>query len=138
MLQVHLRGPNAQLPTRSSALAAGYDLYSAESVSIPPRMRKLISTEVSISVPPGTYGRIAPRSGMSVRGVDIGAGVIDADYAGEVKVLLINNGEADYEVESGNRIAQLILEKHAIADVCAVEFVQPTERGENGFGSSGL
>ena len=70
--------------------------------------------------------------------MDIGAGVIDADYAGEVKVLLINNGEADYEVQSGNRIAQLILEKHAIADVCAVEFVQPTERGENGFGSSGL
>lgn len=137
MLQVKLRGPNGQTPTRGSALAAGYDLYSAETTCIPPNTRKLISTELSITLPPGTYGRIAPRSGMSVKNIDVGAGVIDADYTGEIKVLLINNGECEYEIKSGNRIAQLILEKHAIADVCVVEFIESSERGEQGFGSSG-
>lgn len=74
---------------------------------------------------------------MSVKNIDVGAGVIDADYTGEIKVLLINNGECEYEIKSGNRIAQLILEKHAIADVCVVEFIESSERGEQGFGSSG-
>ena len=74
---------------------------------------------------------------MSVKGIDVGAGVIDPDYTGEVKILLINNSESDYPIKPGDRIAQLILEKHAIVDVITTEFVESSDRGENGFGSTG-
>ena len=138
MLQIRIRGPNGKNPTRGSALAAGYDLYSAVNVTLSSKTRQLIGTELSITVPPGVYGRIAPRSGMSVKCIDIGAGVVDADYTGEIKVLLINNGESDFEVQIGDRIGQLILEKHVIADMLTVDFLKETERGECGFGSSGV
>jgi len=137
MLQVYMRGDNGTMPTRGSALAAGYDIYSAESVIIPPHTRHAVHTEISIQVPPGTYGRLAPRSGLSIRGIDLGAGVIDADYRGEVKVLLINNADSEFEVTKGHRIAQLILEKHAVVDACAMTQLDPSERGEGGFGSTG-
>jgi dUTP pyrophosphatase len=73
-------------------MITSYDLYNAQDVFIPASKRFLISTELSILVLKGTYGRIAPRSGLSLKGIDVGAGVIDSDYTGEVKILLINNG----------------------------------------------
>ncbi|KAF2859062.1 dUTP diphosphatase [Piedraia hortae CBS 480.64] len=137
-LQVKLLAPSAKPPTRGSAFAAGYDLYASRSISIPARGRVLVDTDISIAVPLGTYGRVAPRSGLaSKHGIDTGAGVIDADYRGPVKVLLFNLSEEDFRVEVGDRVAQLILEKIETPEVAVVEMLQTTVRGEGGFGSTG-
>lgn len=128
----------ATLPARGSAGAAGYDLASAEATIVPAGTRQLVSTGLSIALPAGVYGRVAPRSGLaSKRAVDVGAGVVDQDYRGEVKVLLVNNGDGDLMVAVGDRIAQLILEKFEIADVVEVDELDVTERGAGGFGSTG-
>ena len=80
-LQIHLLTPKGKIPTRSTSEAAGYDLYSSEDIKVPPSTRILVSTDIAIQVPPGTYGRIASQSGLSVKNcIDIGAGVIDKDY----------------------------------------------------------
>jgi dUTP pyrophosphatase len=92
--------PTAQLPTRGSSLAAGYDLYASASSVVPAGGKALVSTGLSIAVPEGTYGRVAPRSGLASKwGIHTGAGVVDADYRGEVFVLLFNLGEKDLEGE---------------------------------------
>ncbi|KAM0788930.1 Deoxyuridine 5'-triphosphate nucleotidohydrolase [Microbotryomycetes sp. NB124-2] len=128
----------ARLPTRGSALAAGYDLYSAEAKVVPARGKALISTGLSIAVPEGTYGRVAPRSGLASKFmIDTGAGVIDADYRGIVHVLLFNLSDKDYEVTEGDRVAQLILEKIETPEVTEVESLSETVRGAGGFGSTG-
>ncbi|KAF8558801.1 dUTP diphosphatase [Imleria badia] len=128
----------AKLPTRGSQLAAGYDLYSAEKKIIPARGKALIDTQLSIAVPIGTYGRVAPRSGLASKFmIDTGAGVIDADYRGTVFVLLFNLSDQDFEVQEGDRIAQLIIEKICNPDVLEVESLDETLRGVNGFGSTG-
>lgn len=98
---------------------------------------------MAIVCPEGTYGRIAPRSGLAVKsGISTGAGVIDADYRGEVKVLLFNHSDADFNIEKGDRIAQLILERIytpeiEVLDDNAWEVENNTERGAGGFGSTG-
>lgn len=128
----------AKLPTRGSALAAGYDLYSAEKKIIPARGKALVDTQLSIAVPAGTYGRVAPRSGLASKFmIDTGAGVIDADYRGIVFVLLFNLSDQDFTVEEGDRVAQLILERIITPDVLEVEDLDATVRGEGGFGSTG-
>jgi len=128
----------ARLPTRGSALAAGYDLYSAEKKVIPAHGKALVDTQISIAVPPGTYGRVAPRSGLASKFmIDTGAGVIDADYRGVVFVLLFNLSDKDFQVEEGDRIAQLIIEKIYTPDVVEVDDLEETTRGASGFGSTG-
>ncbi|KAI9753650.1 MAG: hypothetical protein M4579_005059 [Chaenotheca gracillima] len=151
-LLVKRLGPTAKLPTRGSAFAAGYDVYSAHDTSIPARGKALVDTEISIAVPAGTCmlqipllnlpidlpnrastepsdadlphrtadGRIAPRSGLASKNfIDTGAGVIDADYRGQVKVLLFNHGETDFQ------------------EVEEVEELEASVRGAGGFGSTG-
>jgi dUTP pyrophosphatase len=96
-----------------SVNAAGYDMFASEPTTIPAHGKKLVSTGVSMAIPVGNYGRIAPRSGLACKNfIDVGAGVIDADYRGELKVLLFNFGETDFQVAEGDRIAQLIIEKY--------------------------
>ena len=120
-LRVQRRSSIARLPTRGSANAAGYDLYSAEAKIVRARGRALVDTQLSIAVPPGTYGRVAPRSGLASRlSIDVGAGVIDADYRGVVYVLLVNHSENDFEVSVGDRIAQLLLERVSTPPVLEV------------------
>ena len=88
---------DAIIPIKGSTKAAGHDLFSTEDIVIPTRGQAIVGTGVSIGLPEGTYGRIAPRSGLAVRhGINIGAGVIDADYTGELKVLLLNQGATNY------------------------------------------
>ncbi|ORY91504.1 dUTPase-like protein [Leucosporidium creatinivorum] len=128
----------AKTPTRGSALAAGYDLYSAVTKTIPARGKALVSTDLAIAVPEGTYGRVAPRSGLASKFmIDTGAGVIDADYRGTVHVLLFNLSDVDYEVTEGDRVAQLILERIVTPEVVEVESLTETVRGGGGFGSTG-
>jgi len=129
---------HAQLPTRGSAFAAGYDIYAAKEAFIPGHGKHLIETDISIAVPEGTYGRIAPRSGLaSKHHIDVGAGVIDADYRGPLKVLLFNFGPAEFAVRKGDRIAQLVLERIYTPEVVEVEELEESVRGSGGFGSTG-
>lgn len=131
--------PAATTPTRGSAHAAGYDLYAAAATTIPARGKALVSTQLAIATPQGTYGRIAPRSGLAAKHfIDTGAGVIDADYRGEVKVLLFNHAEADFKVEVGDRVAQLVLERVYTPEVLEVESLEESARGAGGFGSTGI
>jgi len=137
-MEVKLLTPNARVPRRASEGAAGYDLTSVVNVCINPGKRRLISTGVSIKLPKGVYGRIAPRSGLSVRhGLNVGAGVIDEDYRGEIQVLLFNHGEMQCYITEGERIAQLICEKCEYPEVTQVDSLDETERGQGGFGSTG-
>ncbi|DAA79761.1 TPA_exp: Uncharacterized protein A8136_0534 [Trichophyton benhamiae CBS 112371] len=137
-LQVKKLVPEARAPTRGSAFAAGYDLYAATDTVIPGRGKGLVSTGLAIAVPEGTYGRIAPRSGLASKNfIDTGAGVIDADYRGEVKVLLFNFSGVNFTIKEGDRIAQLILERIYTPEVLVVEQLEESVRGAGGFGSTG-
>ena len=109
-----------------------------EATVIPQGERRVISTGIAIATPAGTYARIAPRSGLAAKhSIDIGAGVIDQDYRGEVKVLLVNNSKHPYPVKPGDRIAQLILEQILLAKPQDTDTLDETTRGEEGFGSTG-
>ena len=138
--------PNAQLPVRGSSGAAGYDLFSTDSYVVLPGRRVVVSTGISVQLPPGTYGRIAPRSGLAVKhGLDTLAGVIDPDYTGEVKVVLQNlDMQQPFVIRPGYRIAQMILENFTVAEVTEttgdasqIPPPPPTTRGDSGFGSTG-
>ena len=131
---------HATLPKRSSELAAGLDLCSSQVLTIPAGERRLVPTDLALCCPPGTYGRIAPRSGLALKkGIDVGAGVIDADYRGPVGIILFNWGSEDFHIEQGDRIAQLILERIVLPMVqeCTSELPE-TVRGVDGFGSTGI
>ena len=127
----------AVAPTRGSAGAAGYDLYANEDVTIGEGEFTPVNTGVSVAIPPGYYGRIAPRSGLAAKyGVIIGGGVIDEDYRGELKVLM-SCLFGMYDVSRGERIAQLILEKITTPELEIVTSLDDTDRGSDGFGSTG-
>ncbi|KAI2780758.1 dUTPase-like protein [Daldinia loculata] len=130
--------PAAKLPTRGSPFSAGYDLYAARPTTIPSRGKALVDTDIAIAVPAGTYGRIAPRSGLAAKHfIDTGAGVIDADYRGQVKVLLFNHSDADFAVAEGDRVAQLVVERIYTPEVLEVQELEESVRGAGGFGSTG-
>ncbi|KAJ0025575.1 hypothetical protein Pint_08938 [Pistacia integerrima] len=112
---------------------------SATETKVPARGKALVPTDLSIAIPEGTYARVAPRSGLAWKhSMDVGAGVIDADYRGPVGVILFNHSDVDFEVKAGDRIAQLIIEKIMTPDVLVVEDLDSTLRGEGGFGSTGV
>lgn len=137
-LKVKKTSPDAQLPTRGSDGAAGYDLQSIESCVILPGKRAVVATGLSFELPSGVYGRIAPRSGLAVKhGIQVGAGVVDADYRGEVKVVLFNHDNNPYVIKPGYRIAQLILERCETPEVEEIFDSSDTARGQGGFGSTG-
>jgi dUTP pyrophosphatase len=129
---------DAYVPRKGSEYSAGYDLYSPIDEQIESGERKLIKLNISISIPRHYYGRIAPRSGLSLKGIDIGGGVVDSDYTGNVGVIIINNSPNVFTIEKGNRIAQLIIEKVANSNLVIVNSLQDTERSSNGFGSTGI
>ena len=130
------------LPQYGSSSAAGLDLTSYTDTVVEPNTRKLISTGISISWDSKNeyYMRIAPRSGLSVKNnIDIGAGVVDSDYRGEIFVCFINNdNEKPYTIKKGDRIAQMILTRiERFTNIVAVDEHSTTLRGEGGFGSTG-
>ena len=102
----------ALLPRRGSALAAGLDVCSIEDLSIGPKQRATARTGVAVAIPPGFYGRVAPRSGLAAKnGLDVLAGVIDSDYRGELCCLLYNTGDSTINLPAGSKICQLIIEQ---------------------------
>mmetsp|Transcript_30552 Transcript_30552/g.68418 ORF Transcript_30552/g.68418 Transcript_30552/m.68418 type:complete len:176 (-) Transcript_30552:81-608(-) len=138
-MQVKLLSDYAKMPMRGSPLSAGFDLAAAESVTVPAGERAVVKTDLSVACPEGTYARVAPRSGLAVKKmIDVGAGVVDADYRGNVGVVLFNFGQEDFNVAVGDRIAQLILEQISMVPAVQVEELTETERGEGGFGSTGV
>ncbi len=130
----------ATLPTRGSAHAAGLDLYAIEDATLEARGgRAAVRTGLSVAIPVGFYGRVAPRSGLAVKhGLDVLAGVIDSDYRGEIMCALVNHGAAALELKAGERVAQLIIEAIAMPRaVWADDALDETARGAGGFGSTG-
>uniref|UniRef100_UPI0037E94DB1 deoxyuridine 5'-triphosphate nucleotidohydrolase, mitochondrial isoform X2 n=1 Tax=Semicossyphus pulcher TaxID=241346 RepID=UPI0037E94DB1 len=129
---------HATTPTRGSAKAAGYDLYSAYDYSIGPLDKAIVKTDIQIAVPHGCYGRVAPRSGLAAKNfIDVGAGVVDEDYRGNVGVVLFNFSKETFEVKKGDRVAQLVCERICYPDLMEQETLDETERGAGGFGSTG-
>lgn len=138
ILPIQRLSPDATLPTRGSVHAAGLDLYAATEGRMLPGLRMAFGTRIAVAIPVGHYGRIAPRSGLAVRhGIDVLAGVIDCDYRGEIVVLLQNHGGSPFVVRFGDRIAQLIVQPIAMPLLRLVDALPETERGADGFGSTG-
>jgi dUTP pyrophosphatase len=130
--------PRATLPTRGSRAAAGLDLYLIEAVSLGPGQRAIARTGLAVAIPEGFYGRLAPRSGLATKkGLDVLAGVIDADYRGEIGCLLHNTGEERIELVENSKICQLIIEKIVTPQAVWADDLGDTERGPGGFGSTG-
>ncbi len=137
----HAVGNN--LPTYATESSAGMDLHAAieEDIILGPGERALIPTGLAIALPVGFEAQIRPRSGLAARnGVTVlnTPGTIDADYRGEIKVILINLGTEDFTVERGMRIAQMVVARHARVSWDVVESLDETDRGEGGFGSTGV
>lgn len=129
----------AKLPTKGSEWSAGFDLYADEDcIVFPAGSRKLVSTGISAAIDSDKVGLIWPRSGIAVKtGIQTGAGVIDADYRGEIKVLLFNFGDSAFEIKRGDRIAQLLIVPVYGQSVVEVDDLSYTARGAFGFGSTG-
>ncbi|XP_071003095.1 deoxyuridine 5'-triphosphate nucleotidohydrolase-like isoform X2 [Oncorhynchus clarkii lewisi] len=129
---------HATAPTRGSAKAAGYDLFSAYDYSIGPMDKAIVKTDIQIAVPSGCYGRVAPRSGLAAKHfIDVGAGVVDEDYRGNVGVVLFNFSKETFDVKKGDRVAQLVCERICYPDLQELKTLDETERGAGGFGSTG-
>lgn len=125
-------------PIRASPGAAGYDLCSAVNHAVPPHSRSVIPTDLSFQFPPGCYGRLAPRSGLAAKFfIDVGAGVIDPDFRGNVSVVIFNFSDHCFNISRGDRICQLIVERHCTPDLEETDDLTDTQRGAGGFGSTG-
>jgi len=130
--------PRRMVPERATDQAAGLDLYAAVSAHLPVGQRCVVATGIQVAIPPGHVGLVWPRSGLAVkRGIDVMAGVIDADYRGEVGVVLINHGKEIVMIAEGERIAQLLIQPVVMAEPKIVSKLPDTERGDGGFGSTG-
>ena len=127
----------ARLPTRGSAFAAGLDLYADEDCTLGYGEARAVKTGIAVAISPHLVGLIWPRSGMASIGVTTDAGVIDADYRGEVRVLLVNRGLEAVKVTRGMRIAQMLIQP-VLPAMTEVDELPATERGDGGFGSTGV
>jgi len=126
----------ARLPTRGTPGSAGLDLYADEAVRIEPGQWRLISTGISVAIPPHFVGLVWPRSGWARKGITTDAGVIDADYRGELFVLLVNFSNNPLDISPGMRIGQLLIQP-VFPHITEVDELPDTERGASGFGSTG-
>jgi dUTP pyrophosphatase len=136
-LEVKVSGAG-ELPVYGSAAAAGADLRAAEEVTLGPGERVAVATGLHVEIPAGHVGLVWPRSGLAVRhGLDTLAGVIDSDYRGEVRVVLVNHGAASVVLARGDRIAQLLVQRVERVLFRKVDSLEATGRGQGGFGSTG-
>ena len=136
-------GKGLELPARATAGSAGMDLRAAvsEDVLLPPGGRTLIPTGIALALPLGYEGQVRPRSGLALKhGITVlnSPGTIDADYRGEVSVVLINHGEAPFVIQRGDRIAQLIIAAVPESVLVEVDSLAESARGAGGYGSTGV
>jgi deoxyuridine 5'-triphosphate nucleotidohydrolase len=128
----------AVLPVRGSSLSAGLDICAIEDLTIQPGERVLARTGLAVAIPEGYYGRLAPRSGLATqKGLDTLAGVIDADYRGEIRCLLYNAGDEAIHLPAQSKVCQLIIEKIVTPTAVWADEISDTDRGTGGFGSTG-
>ena len=127
---------SASIPTKNQD-DAGWDLYTNEAVTIPAGGTVLVSTGIAMAIPKGYAGLIWDRSSMGVKGIHRHAGVIDSGYRGEVKVCLHNTTNESYDIELGDRVAQILIQKIPLFRIQEVEELDSTKRGSGGFGSTG-
>ncbi len=146
-IEIHIKqlphGKDLNLPAYATSHSAGMDLMAAidQDVTIKKGERKLVPTGIAIALPDGYEAQIRPRSGLALKnGVTVlnTPGTIDADYRGEIGIILINLGEEDFVISRGMRIAQMIIASYAQAQFTLVEDLSSTIRGEGGFGSTGV
>ena len=138
-LRIKLLSSEAKMPAKGSRMAAGHDLYAMEEVLIPAKGQILVDTGLAVGLPRGKYARIASRSGpANKKRINVGGGVINADYTGEVKVILMNHWTQDCLIQAGERMAQIIVEKINTETAVQVEHLANTDRGTKGFGSTDL
>lgn len=144
MIQVKVVNKGHQpLPAYATPQSAGMDLRANidEPITLCPMERRLIPTGLHIALPAGYEAQVRPRSGLALKhGLTVlnAPGTVDADYRGEVGVLLINLGDKDFVINDGERIAQMVIARHETADFIAVEVLDETERGEGGYGHTGV
>jgi dUTP pyrophosphatase len=141
-LQVQLLHPDARPPERTRPGDAGYDLRCVEAFALEPGERRLVPTGVAIALPAGIAGLVVPRSGLAIEhGVSVvnGPGLVDPNYRGELRVVLVNLGAERFEARAGDRIAQLLLVPFVTPELQLVDELPSSgdDRGANGFGSSG-
>lgn len=138
-MEVKLAHPDAKLPFRARPTDAGYDIYSVENVVLQPGRATIVHTGIHIAAPPGYYYTIEGRSSLWSKGIVPNRGIIDSTYCGEVVISLVNFNEGPFQIESGDRIAQIILHRQYDAHFSLVEeFSQLyNQRGHAGFGSTG-
>jgi dUTP pyrophosphatase len=138
MISVQLLDDNAKVPTKANLNDAGFDLYSVLDAVIPPKQRKTVRTGIAIQMPDHLAGLVWPRSGLSVKhGIDVLAGVIDSGYRGEIMVCLYNTSDENVSINTGDRIAQIIFQEVPRVIMEVHESLGSSQRGENGFGSTG-
>lgn len=136
-LPVKVTGTGAP-PRYASDAAAGADLHAAESLTLAPGERAAVATALQLELPPGHVGLVWPRSGLALKhGIDTLAGVVDSDYRGEVKVVLVNHGREPFRIQPGDRIAQLLVQRVERVTFVPADALSGTARGTGGFGSSG-
>lgn len=129
----------AKLPTRATAGDAGLDLYSVEDVAIQPGDRLVVRTGIAMEIPSGYAGLVWDKSGLAAkRGLKTMGGVIDAGYRGEIQVVLVNLGSDVHAIAVGDKIAQLLIQKVELPDIEEVSGLSDSERGDGGFGSTGV
>ena len=126
------------LPVRGTTGAVGYDISVASGCVIPTHGKGSVDTGLVVLLPPGTYAQIAPQSGLAYwHFIDVGVGVVDSDFRGEIKVILFNHSMEDFIVQAGDQIAQFILERINTPPIRKVAVLEDTDRGDGGFGSTG-
>lgn len=137
-LRIKKLDPGARLPERAHHDDAGADLFSNEEVLLEPGERRVVKTGISMAIPSGYVGLIWDTSGLSAKGgIKSMGGVVDAQYRGEVCVILVNLGREPYRIERGAKIAQMLIQKIEFPEICETEELDDTLRGEGGFGSTG-
>ena len=115
-IKFFLSNPESKIPTRGTPHSAGLDPYASAPLTIPPHTRSIVHTGLHMKLPFGTYGQIAPRSGLALhKSINIAAGIIDADYRGEILPIIVNNSNTPFQIETGDKIVQLIVVKISMA-----------------------
>jgi len=141
-IEIQLLDPEMELPSYAKPGDAGLDLRSRVEMKLEPGMRALVPTGIAVAIPTGYVGLVHPRSGLAIKsGISMvnTPGTIDSGYRGEISVILINHDrEETFEIKRGDRIAQLVIQQVEVAELVAVKELPLSERGEGGFGSSGI
>lgn len=137
-LKIKKLSPTAKLPTYANSQDAGMDVYSNQHLIIKPHHRVLVSTGISMEFPNGNVALVWDKSGLANKGITTLAGVLDSGYRGEIKIALLNISSKDYEIKQGQKIAQILIQKVSQPKIEEVLDLENSQRGEKGFGSSGL